>query len=55
MSTTDRMSQPAAMAPREAMPVKMPWLTPMTANVIAIEPKTDIWKRCIAIESLARV
>ena len=39
----------------DAAPLKMPLSTPMTAKTIAIEPKVAIWKRCMAIESVARV
>lgn len=35
--------------------MKMPWLTPMTAKTIEMAPNIEIWKRCIAIESVASV
>src|ERR1700733_5806123 len=37
------------------MPENMDWLTPVTAKTIAMAPNVDIWKRCIAIASVARV
>lgn len=55
MSTMARMSQPAAMASREETLENMDWLTPMTAKTMETEPKATIWKRCIAMESEARV
>ena len=35
--------------------MNMPCSTPKTAKTIAIEPKVAIWKRCMAMESVARV
>ena len=55
MLTIERMSQPAAIASSEALPEKMPELTPWTENTIATAPKTEIWRRCMAMESVARV
>lgn len=55
MSTKERMSQPAAIASRAARPEKMLSFTLRTANTIATAPKVDIWKRCMAMESVARV
>jgi hypothetical protein len=55
MSTIAKMSHPADMALRAGRFMKMPISTPLTAKTIATAPNTDIWKRCIAIESLARV
>jgi hypothetical protein len=56
ISTMAVISQPALMASSAgALTANIPWFTPMTANTTAIAPNVDIWKRCIAIESLARV
>lgn len=55
MFTMARMSQPADIASRELRSLKMPWLTPSTAKTMATAPKTEIWKRCIEMESVARV
>jgi hypothetical protein len=55
ISTIAVISQPAPMAIKDARGEKIPSLVPITANTIATEPKTDIWKRFIEIASLARV
>lgn len=50
-----RRSQPTPSALRAGAGMKMLCVTPWTANTKAAAPNTDIWKRCIAIESVARV
>lgn len=49
------MNQPAAMAFWDLAFEYTLALTPMTANTITIAPKTDIWRRCNAMESVASV
>jgi hypothetical protein len=54
ISTIAVISHPAAMASTEGAGEYIS-LAPRAAKTTAIAPKTDIWKRFIAIESLASV